>query len=262
MPKKRPRPRPLSGAGRGKGPGARIFRCPVRPVTNSNHNQPDRQKRTALTRRDLLITINHLGGASYDDIVLQASFTLAFAGFLRVGEFTYRQIDQELGFAFQNWFLTKSSISLSDSRRYIELSLPASKTDPFRHCIQLIIAACDDQGCPVAAMRRLMHMDTHRPPGAFLFCIGRRGQYTFTREYVVQKLQELAIRGGLGGGTWNEHSFRRGAATWAAEVAIAERQIQALGRWRSEAYKTYIEYSKEERIALSHHFQHPRAAHL
>jgi len=35
MPRKRPRPRPLSGAGRGKGPGARVFRGPVRPVTNS-----------------------------------------------------------------------------------------------------------------------------------------------------------------------------------------------------------------------------------
>jgi len=36
MPKKTPRPRPLSGAGRGKQPGARVFRGPVRPVTNSN----------------------------------------------------------------------------------------------------------------------------------------------------------------------------------------------------------------------------------
>jgi len=36
MPKKTPRPRPLSGAGRGKGPGARVFRGPVRPVTNSS----------------------------------------------------------------------------------------------------------------------------------------------------------------------------------------------------------------------------------
>jgi len=35
MPKKTPRPRPLSGAGRGKGPGARVFRGPVRPVTDS-----------------------------------------------------------------------------------------------------------------------------------------------------------------------------------------------------------------------------------
>jgi len=80
-----------------------------------DHNQPDGQKRTQFTGPHLLITLNHLGGASYDDVVLQAAFTLAFAGFLRVGEFTYRQIDLELGVAFQNWFLTKSSISLSDS---------------------------------------------------------------------------------------------------------------------------------------------------
>jgi len=38
MPKKTPRPRPLSGAGRGKGPGARVFRGPIRPVTNSTDN--------------------------------------------------------------------------------------------------------------------------------------------------------------------------------------------------------------------------------
>ena len=37
MPKKASRPRPLSRAGRGKGPGARVFRGPVRPVTNSSH---------------------------------------------------------------------------------------------------------------------------------------------------------------------------------------------------------------------------------
>ena len=35
MPKKAAPPRPLSGAGRGKGQGRRVFRVPVRPVTNS-----------------------------------------------------------------------------------------------------------------------------------------------------------------------------------------------------------------------------------
>ena len=35
MPKKTPRPRPLSRVGRGKGSGARVFRGPVRLVTNS-----------------------------------------------------------------------------------------------------------------------------------------------------------------------------------------------------------------------------------
>ena len=39
MPKKTARPRPLSGAGQGKGPGARVFRGPVRPVTNSMYDR-------------------------------------------------------------------------------------------------------------------------------------------------------------------------------------------------------------------------------
>jgi len=54
---------------------------------------------------------------------------------------------------------------------------------------------------------------------------------------------------------WNGHSFRRGAATWAAQVGMAETEIQTLGHWKSDAYKAYIEYSDSERISLSKRFQ-------
>ena len=139
----------------------------------------------------------------------------------------------------------------------MELTLPASKTDPFRHGIHLTISATNDIGCPVSAMRKLIQIDTHRHSHAPLFCIGLLEQQPFTREYVVQKLQQIAITCGLGRAAWNGHSFRSGAATWAAEVGIPEAQIQILGRWRSDAYKSYIEYSKEERINLSQRFQQP-----
>jgi len=33
---------------------------------------------------------------SYNDIVTKAAFTLAFAGFLRLGEFTYKAADCQL----------------------------------------------------------------------------------------------------------------------------------------------------------------------
>jgi len=220
-----------------------------------DHNQPDRQPRTPLTRPHLLRILLQLRSTEYNEIVIRAAFTLAFAGFLRVGEFTYRQSDLELGLAFRNWFLTKRSINLTTGGKHVELTLPASKTDPFRHGIRLLIAASNHEACPVAAITRLTLIDTHRPPSAPLFCIGRREQLAFTREYVVQQLQGLAIRSGLGQGAWNGHSFMRGAATWAAEVGIPESQIQTLGRWKSDAYKRYIEYSTEERIILSQRFQ-------
>jgi len=46
MPKRTPCPRPLSGPGWGKGSGARVFRGPVRPVTNSKSNYPTHQQET------------------------------------------------------------------------------------------------------------------------------------------------------------------------------------------------------------------------
>ena len=137
----------------------------------------------------------------------------------------------------------------------MEVTLPASKTDSFRKGIKLIIASTGNEGCPVRAMKGLIEIDTHRPLLASLFCIGKYDQRPFSREYVVQKLQTLAIFAGLGTGSWNGHSFRRGAATWAAEVGVPEREIQTLGRWRSEAYKAYIEYSRDEQISLSKRFQ-------
>ena len=225
-----------------------------------DHNEPERRDRTPLTRPHLLRLLAGLGTTDYDDVAIRAAFTLAFAGFLRVGEFTYKQIDIETGPLFHHWYLTKSSLKIKEHEggACIELTLPASKTDPFRHGIQLIIATSDDAGCPVQAMKALISMDGHRPQLAPLFCVGQHQQRPFTREYVVHSLRNLAIQAGLGQGAWNGHSFRRGAATWAAEVGIPESQIQTLGRWRSDAYKVYIEYSSEERISLSQRFQRGR----
>ena len=106
-------------------------------------------------------------------------------------------------------------------------------------------------------MRKLIQIDTHRHSHAPLLCIGLLEQQPFTREYVVQKLEQIAITSGLGRAACYGHSLRRGAATWAAEVGIPEPQIQILRRWRSDAYKAYIEYSKEERINLLQRFQQP-----
>jgi len=137
----------------------------------------------------------------------------------------------------------------------MELTIPSSKTDPFRKRIKLAIAASNDSACPLYAMQQFLDLDTNWPQHAPLFCIGQHKQQAFTREYVVQKLQSLAFTAALGHSTWNGHSFRRGAATWATEMGLSENEIQSLGRSKSNAYKTYIKYSDRERILLSKRFQ-------
>jgi len=136
-----------------------------------NHSETDRRQRTPLTRLYLLTILNTLGHTSYDNVVLRAAFTQAFAGFLRVGEFTYRQTDLDTGNAFCNWFLTKSISLLIAGGAHLELNLPASKTAPFRHGIQLTMAASHYAGCPVMAVKSLIQIDSHRPAHAPLFSI-------------------------------------------------------------------------------------------
>jgi len=118
-------------------------------------SEPDRRERTPPTRPHLRLILNRIGNSHYDDLVLHAAFTLAFAAFLRVGEFTYRQTDLDSGPAFRKWFLTKSSIRFIAGGAHMELTIPSSKTDPGRHGVQLTIAASNDSACPVAAMKQL-----------------------------------------------------------------------------------------------------------
>ena len=67
-----------------------------------DHQEPQLRERTRLTRPVLLVLLNRLTQLNYNDIVLRAAFSPAFAGLQRVGEFTYRRIDLDLGPAFRN----------------------------------------------------------------------------------------------------------------------------------------------------------------
>ena len=82
---------------------------------------------------------------------LYAAFCLAFASFLRIGEFTWAR--GELNSEFQSWHITRGSVSLSEGR--LQLSLPASKTDLFQQGVTLTITATGDKSCAIAASRHL-----------------------------------------------------------------------------------------------------------
>ena len=117
-----------------------------------DHQEPKRRRRIPLTRPHLVQLLRHLSTTNYDNIATRAAFTLAFAGFLRVGEFTYREADHHLGPTFSKWFLTKSCVRIRARGTYMELTLPSSKTDPFRKGVKLTIVRSHDTACPVRAM--------------------------------------------------------------------------------------------------------------
>lgn len=86
---------------------------------------------TPLTRPSLLRILSPLSAANYDHIIQHSAFTLAFAGFLRGVEFTYREADMHLGASYSKWSLTKQSVRMAEDETYLELTLPASKQTHF-----------------------------------------------------------------------------------------------------------------------------------
>lgn len=124
-------------------------------------------------------------------------------------------------------------------REGLRLSLAASKTDPFRKGVVMFLAAAPGlTSDPVAALERLLESrSTHdvlaplfqEAPGAAL-----------TRNTFIREVRDALERAGIPPAGYAGHSFRRGAATMAAANGIHGHEIQLLGRWRSDAWKLYV----------------------
>jgi integrase len=227
------------------------------------HPDGQRRERAPLIRPKLIRILQVLSRARYttgacavEGATLRAAFCLAFAAFLRIGEITYspQDIQHPRAADFPKWFVTKRSVQIHTGGGHgsLSITLPASKTDPFRKSVTILVAGTGDIACPVKAMAQYLRHD-QRPANSPLFVTPEN--LPFTREYLIRRLRTLALSAGLGAEVWNGHSFRRGAATWANLQGLPGDTIQLLGRWNSTAYKLYIDLAPEERIELSRRFQ-------
>ncbi|CAK5284821.1 unnamed protein product [Mycena citricolor] len=188
---------------------------------------------------------------------LYAAFSLAYAGFLRSGEITAGS-----GSSSASLNLRRSNVEFLpsfDECTHVNLTLPASKTDPFRKGVTISIAAAPGLiTCPVAALKRLF-TELPRPLTAPLFegLDGKPLQY----KAFVAGLRDALASAGIDPTGFAGHSFRRGAASEAAAAGFSDYEIQLLGHWRSDSYKLYIENSLSRILSLSKnlHMAHPHS---
>ena len=233
------------------------FRCfsPSQFTTNCEWNSTT----TGRTRNSWTFT-NHAKGAHWPGLstrsvyknrrnitTLHASFCLAFVAFLQCGEFTYTTQERKTD-DFDAWHLTRRSITFQED--CITLSLPSSKTDPFRRGVTLTIAEVQDSACAVASLRHLCKYFPE-PLSAPLFTTSSG---SFTRDYVTSKLRTGLAQLGYTG-NYLGHSFRRGAATSAREAGLTDAEIQLLERWKSDAYLFYIQAHPKYILNTSRRFQ-------
>lgn len=207
--------------------------------------EPDVKERLPITRPILLAMLATFDTKTQTGATFHAAFSLAFAGFLRIGEFTWSSADRQEDFG--QWHMTRNSITIENKKLYVQL--PASKTDPFRQGVRLSIAAAKDDGCVLRSLHRLY---TSFPTAlqAPLFDTNKG----FTRQYVTQTLRSTLAQLGHKG-NYSGHSFRRGAATWASQNGLNEDEIMTLGRWKSDSYKLYIQANPDKAVDASRRHQ-------
>ena len=190
----------------------------------------------------LPITIHHLqlfhmllsipSTQNYDSIVLWAAMTLAFFGFLRLGELTCNvKFNPDVHLTPQDVLLTPGQNPNS-----MTIWIKESKTDPFRVGQCITVGACNSPLCPVAAMQRYLSRRKTGSGPLFMHASGK----PLTKQTVTSETRSLLKKSGFNASHYAGHSYRIGAATTAAAAKLPSWLIKTLGRWTSDCYERYI----------------------
>ena len=195
------------------------------------------------TRRPITLHIlnlfYHLLNIKYtsnkDSLMVGAAMTLAFFGFLRIGELTCNShFNPERCLAFSDLvFMPEES-----SPKYMLVRLKVSKTDPFRKGQSIVIGKANSHLCPLTAMLAYLESRPPFPTTGPLFTF-QSGSF-LTQGRLTNETRLLLSKGGLNSGEFAGHSFPIGAATTAASANLPPWLIKVLGQWSSDCFEWYI----------------------
>lgn len=201
-------------------------------------------QRLPVTDSIMLVIFSSLQMTNYDHLMFWAACTLAYFGFLRSSEFTVPNLSSfsssiHLG-------LDDIAVDSSSTPSCLRIRIKASKTDPFRKGCFIHIGKGRSPLCAVEAMLSYLVFRGNKPGPLFVLKNGT----PLTRPFLTSWLREIVLAAGIPG-NFSSHSFRIGAATVAARNGVADHLIQALGRWKSNAYQVYIRTPAENLANLS-----------
>ncbi len=171
--------------------------------------------------------------------MLWEAATLCFFGFQRTGE-----VVVPMDGAFDpRRHLAYGDVRIDDCQnpQNLEVTIKASKTDPYRKGVDIYVGRAPGGLYPVAAVTDYM-VRCGPQPGPFVTF--ESGRY-LTRERLMKAIREALTAMGLDYSLFAGHSFRIGAVTVAAQDGVQEYFIKMMGRWASTAYLCYIRTPRE-----------------
>ena len=154
-------------------------------------------------------------------IVFKLMSSLAFFGFLRPSEYCVTSVNHHLTFG-------DVKISKSGTKCYLRLK-------SYKHSVRPAIIEIADSWSKsihvVSLLKKYLDDNMQAKRSAPLFDVS------------VSKFRSMLVKVTLEAGVKHvitPHCFRHGGATWASKQGWSVARIQAHGRWRSQAYNSYI----------------------
>ncbi|XP_057201501.1 mucin-17-like [Triplophysa rosa] len=167
------------------------------------------------------------------DRTLDTMFILAFFGFLRCSEMATTSIFNPLIHP------TVSDLSVLDSET-MSFSIKQSKTDQTRRGHFIYIFNLQSPIQPYQTLLAYLHFWKSQTKTTLDPLFVDESNCPDTCFWFQKHLKAVLLLSGIPADHFSGHSFRIGVATTAAQKGLSQSQIQALGRWTSEAFKSYI----------------------
>lgn len=168
--------------------------------------------------------------------------TTGFFGLFRLGELTWS--DNK---SLQDWtkIILRTGISIDRELQSATIQLPYMKNDRYYEGSRTIIASRKDLGPldPVIILQRYLLVRDQTHGGHTSLFVVAKGSIPL-RSWFIRNLRDKL------GKEYAGHSLRSGGATWMAMEGKTEEEIKRAGRWRSDAFLSYIRKNVELARAL------------
>ena len=143
--------------------------------------------------------------------------------------------------------VTDIAVDCSDNPGLVALHLKRAKMDQLGKGAYIYISRTHDDLCPVTALIAYLAVRTTNPGPFFRNAEGM----PLRKPFIVRRVREALSLLGYDQSSYAGHSFRIGAATTVSVAGMEDSTIQALGRWSSQAFLSYIKLSQQQLTKLA-----------